>query len=80
MNDIRFIERKPNGQFDIALGTDSVVSGVSSRSKLSTIHRKALAQAKRLRRVQPRYVGYSMTGMKPVYFTPTELASLETET
>ena len=72
MNDIRFVERKPNGSVDIALATDSVVPGVTLRTPLRTIHRKAVEQARHLRQLHS-YIGYSIAGMKPVYFSDGEL-------
>lgn len=78
MNDIRFIRPLLNGQLDIAPGTDSVVPA-SIHDSLRVIHRKALAQARMLRKVQPDYKGYSIKGMKPVYFTEAELAVIHDE-
>jgi len=75
MNDIRFISPLTNGQLDIALGSDSVVPA-SLRNTLPTIHRKAQAQARSLRNVQPNYLGYSIKGMRPRLFTEEELAEI----
>lgn len=75
MNDIRFIQPVLNGQIDIALGSDSVVPASLSNT-LPTIHRKALAQARSLRFVQPHYIGYSIRGCKARYFSEKELAAI----
>lgn len=72
MNDVRFIERKLDGSFDAALGSDSVVPGVTHKTNITKIHGAAVCQARSLRNIH-YYEGYKILDKKMVKFSSAEM-------